>query len=429
MRFALRYNDGAFDVDLAGRGDIRVVGDSYPAPLADPDRSFSEALEAPLGAKPLRKIIPPSGKISVLISDLTRGPSTGRMLARLLRFLNEQGVAPERVSVILALGMHRGSDAQELEAHLGAETLGRWKVVEHDARDPLALVQVGTTPAGTPCFFNRTVAESALVVALGTVSFHYFAGYGGGRKLILPGVAGQDTILANHRLSLRRDPGEGLSALCRAGNLDGNPVHEDMLAGARLLEARLFAINSVSDDRGNPVFVNAGEIDTSHKAACDFLSKNFRFPVHRRYRAVIASAGGVPKDINLLQSHKALRQASFALDEGGLMLAAAACVEGVGSESLTGAFEHGRQAVSDTVRKRYTLNSQTAMSTYELTGRFSIYLKSMLPDDLVERFGMCPWKDGYIDYLLDGVADEDILVIANASSFLPIEQAGSLGLG
>lgn len=418
VRFALRYNDSVFDVDLAGRSGIRVVGDSFPEPLADPERSFREALEEPLDAQSLRKIIPRTGRVSVLISDFTRGVSTGRMLAWLLRFLEEQGMGPERVSVILALGMHRACEGREIEAHLGVETVERWRMIEHDASDPLALLEVGTTNAGTPCFFNRTVVESALVIVLGAVSFHYFAGYGGGRKLILPGVAGQRTILANHRLSLKSDPGEGLSAGCRPGNLDGNPVHEDMLAGARLLEAKLFAINLVPDDKGNMLFINAGELDASHRAACDFVSANLRFAALRRYRVVVASAGGFPKDINLLQSHKALRQASFVLEEGGLMLAAAACAEGTGSESLSGAFENGRQAVPDAVRKRYTLNSQTAMSTYELTERFSIYLRSMLPDDLVTRFGMCPWKDGYVNYLLDGVADEDILMIANASSFL-----------
>lgn len=420
MRCTLRYDDGAFDLDLGARSGVTVTGDSYPAPLADPDRSFRESLEKPIGASALAGIIPRSGTISILISDLTRGALTGRILAQLLGFLEERGAGPGRVSVVLALGMHRPHSARELEGHLGARVVSRWKVTEHDARDSKSLVEVGTTPAGTRCLFNRPVAESALVIAVGTVSFHYFAGYGGGRKLILPGVAGETTILANHRLSLKRNPGEGLSAGCRPGSLDGNPVHTDMLAGARLLGARVFTINSVSDDRGNLLFISAGELDASHRAACDFVSANFRIPIDRLYRAVIVSAGGFPKDINLLQGHKALRQASYALDEGGLMLAAAACREGVGSDSYAGALEGGRQAVPDIVRRGYTLNSQTAMSTYELTARLSIYLKSMLPDSVVSRFGMGSWKDGYAAYLLEGIPDDDILVIANAAQFLPV---------
>ena len=351
VRCALPYHDGALDIDLGERCGVTVAGNVYPAPLPDPERSLGEALEKPVGVPALRKIIPRFGTISVLISDLTRGAGSGRMLAGLLGFLAAHGAGPDRVTIVAALGMHRGFRDGELEAHVGADIVRRWKVLEHDARAADSLLDAGTTPAGTPCLFNRTVAESSLVIAFGAVSFHYFAGYGGGRKLILPGIAGEKTIVANHRLSLERDPGAGLSRGCRSGVLEGNPVHEDMLAGARLLGARTFAVNSVSGASGNVLFINAGELDASHRAACEFVSAHFRFPVDRLYRAVIVSSGGFPQDINLIQSHKSLRHASNALEEGGLLLAAAACSEGIGSDSFSAAFDNGRHAVPDTVRK------------------------------------------------------------------------------
>jgi lactate racemase len=399
-----------------------VAGNVYPPPLADPERSFAEALEKPVGAPALAKIVPRSGNVSVLISDLTRGGGAGWMLAGLLDFLEAHGAGPERVTIVAALGMHRAFREGELEAHIGADILRRWKVIEHDARDAASLLDVGTTDAGTPCLFNRAVAESSLVIAFGAVSFHYFAGYGGGRKLILPGIAGERTIVANHRRSLGKDPGAGPAPGCRSGALDGNPVHEDMLAGARLLGARTFAVNSVSGAPGSVSFVNAGDLDVSHRAACDFVSAHFRFPVDRLYPVVIVSAGGAPRDINLLQSHKALRHASNAIEEGGLLLAAAACPEGVGSDSYLAAFRRGRYEVRDTVRRGYTLNSQTAISTCELAERFSVYLRSTLPDDLVARFGVCPWKPGFEKYLLEGMADEDILVIEDGSRFIPAKR-------
>ncbi len=419
MRFSLPYGSDAYELDLASRSAIRLVGETFPRPIEGVEKALGVALDKPVGTIALGKIIPRTGSISVLISDLTRGASTGRALGVLLAYLQEAGAGPERVSIVLAMGAHRGHRTDELEAHLGASILSRWKVIEHNAADRASLAEVGTTAAGTRCLFNAVVASSALVIALGTVSFHYFAGFGGARKLVLPGVAGEETILANHRLSLRADPGEGLSAGCRPGNLDGNPVHEDMLAGARLLDKPIFAVNVVSDQRGNVVFLNAGELDRSHRAACDFLSSNFRVRVAHPYKAVIVSAGGFPKDINLLQSHKALRHASYALEDGGVMLAAAACPEGVGSESYLASFREGRHEVPEVVRKGYTLNSQTAMSTFELTERFSIYLRSNLPDALVTRFGICPWTDEFSDYLIEGISDEDILVMNNASHFLP----------
>jgi nickel-dependent lactate racemase len=419
VRFSLPYGNDAYELDLPSRGAIRLVGETFPPPIAEVEKSLRDALEAPLGTIPLRRIVPPAGSISVLISDLTRGASTGKVLSALLAYLEEAGAGPERVSVVLAMGTHRGHREGELESHLGAGVLSRWKVIEHNAADPASLVDVGTTAAGTRCLFNAGVANSALIIALGTVSFHYFAGYGGGRKLILPGVAGEETILANHRLSLRADPGEGLSPGCRSGNLDGNPVHDDMLAGARLLDKPIFAVNVASDQKGNIVFLNAGELDRSHRAACDFFASTFGVRIDRLYKAVIVSAGGFPKDINLLQSHKALRHASYALEDGGVMLAAAACAEGVGSESYLGSFRKGRHEVPAVVRKGYTLNAQTAMSTFELTERFSIYLRSRLPDSLVTRLGICPWKDEFSPYLIEAVADEDVLVMRYASHFLP----------
>jgi len=419
VRFSLPYGTESYELDLPSRGAIRLAGETFPPPIEKVENALRGALGAPVGTIPFPKIVPRAGSISVLISDLTRGAGTGTVLAALLACLEEAGAGPDRVSVVLAMGAHRGHREEELEGHLGAGVRSRWKVIEHDAADASSLVEVGTTAAGTRCLFNAGVASSALVIALGSVSFHYFAGYGGGRKLILPGVAGEKTILANHRLSLRADPGEGLSRGCSPGNLDGNPVHADMLAGARLLDKPIFTVNIVTDDRGNTVFVNAGELDRAHRAACDYLSSNFRVPIDRLYKAVIVSAGGYPKDINLLQSHKALRHASYALEDGGVMLAAAACPEGVGSESYLASFRRGRHDVPEAVRKGYTLNAQTAMSTFELTERFSIYLRSRLSDSLVTRFGMCPWKDEFSPYLVEAVADEDILVMSRASYFLP----------
>ena len=137
-----------------------------------------------------------------------------------------------------------------------------------------------------------------------------------------------------------------------------------MLAGAVLINDNIFSINFVTDDKGRALFINAGDLIDSHGEACGYLKKSFSVPLERRYRAVVMSVGGYPKDINLLQSHKAVRYASAALETGGTMLVAAACPEGTGSDSYWNAFSGGRGCVPDIVRERYTLNSQTAISTY-----------------------------------------------------------------
>lgn len=407
-------------VRLEGRGPFATCGDEFPAALSDAAEAVRRAVADPVSSPALADLVPGAGRVSVLVSDITRGPWVGTVVRSVLELLEEVGAGPERVEIVVATGTHRVQSRQELERHLGADIVERWRTIEHDADDDAAMAEVGVTAAGTVCRFRASVVESALVVAVGGVAFHYFAGYGGARKLVLPGVAGRSTILANHRLSLMKDPGEGLAKGCRPGFLDDNPVHLDMLEGARLLPAPVFAVNAVADGRGRAVFVNAGDLDRSHRAAGRFLDEGFLIRLDRPRRAVIASAGGWPKDINLLQAHKAIRNASGAIDEGGVLLFAAACDEGIGSPSYESAFAGGPAGVPDAVRSGYTLNAQTAVSTRELTNRFSVYLRSGLPERDVTRFGMVPWRNGFAAVLLDGIPDEDILVLRNAAAFLPV---------
>ncbi len=419
MRLSLPYDGGELEVDLPGRSDIEIVGDSYPAPLDDIERAVEESLSRPVRSAPLSDRIPGEGSISILVSDMTRGSSVGSVLRLLLSHLERNGAGPDRVGIFIATGMHREMGRSDLKRHLGPEIFDRWDVRQHDAKNKDLLIEVGTTSAGTPCAFNERVVDSALVIALGTVSFHYFAGFGGARKLILPGVAGERTILSNHRLSLKADEIDSLSEGCMPGNLDDNPVHRDMVEGAKLLPGALFAVNIVPGADGAISHLNAGDIESSHIEACERYRERYTIPLERTFGAVIVSAGGSPRDVNLLQAHKALRNASYALSEGGVMLAALSCAGGAGSESYAAAFEEGRGGLEARLRKGYTLNTQTAVSTHDLTERYSIYLRTMIDDGDITRFGFCPWKEDYTAYLLEGIPDEEILFIRDASSFLP----------
>lgn len=419
MRMTFRYHDASLKLDLGTRTGVTVAGGIYPPPLGDPDAALRRAIQHTIGSPALERLVPAGGRITVLVSDITRSGGAGAVLPGLLASLEELGAAPDRVDIVLAMGMHRAHSREEIENHLGSAIVSRWHVFEHNAKDESSLVFAGNTGAGTQCFFNRRVVESRLVIVCGSLSFHYFAGFGGARKLILPGVAGVRTILANHRRSLMADPRGGLSNGCRPGNLEGNPVHEDMLEGARLIAAPVFVINSVADDAGRIVYVNAGDLDASHLEGCVFLMKHFRSPMSHPYRVVIASAGGYPKDINLLQSHKAIRHASYALEEGGIMMVAAACPEGIGSPSLEDAFRMGTDSVTEIVAGQYTLNAQAAVSLHELTEKYTIFLKSMLGDDETSRFGFKRWEIERCEALLEGIPDEDVCIIPDAATFLP----------
>jgi nickel-dependent lactate racemase len=419
VRISLPYDGGELEVDLPGRSDITIVGDSYPEPLADLGHAFEETLSSPVHSVPLSRHIKKEGSISILVSDMTRGSSIGTVLRLLLSHLERNGAGPDRISIFIATGMHRELGRSDLKHHLGADIFERWDVRQHDATNSDLLIRIGKTSSGTPCYFNEHVVDSTLVITLGTISFHYFAGFGGARKLILPGVAGERTILANHRLSLNEGEIERLSDGCRPGNLEGNPVHEDMIEGAKLLPGALFAVNIVPGAEGGIAYINSGDLEQSHIEACSRYREHYTIPLERSFGTVIVSAGGSPRDVNLLQAHKALRNASFAVSEGGVILAALSCAGGIGSESYAAAFEEGRSGLEKHLRKGYTLNTQTAVSTFDLTEKYSIYLRTMMDDREITPFGFCPWREDYTAYLLEGIPDDEILVIKNASAFLP----------
>lgn len=422
MDIKLPYDQEELKLNLNSFNSLKVAGNEYPDCLYDISSMLHSVLKNPEGCRSLRDILPSGGKIAVLISDLTRGGGVGMVLGQLLSILSEWGVERRQVEIFLATGMHRRHSEKELRTHIGEEIINRYSLLQHDPTDQSQLCEVGKNYQGIPYLFNRRVVESDIIIILGTVSFHYFAGYGGARKLVLPGVAGEKTILSNHRLSLKDDPSLGLADGCESGNLDQNPVHRDMLEGTRNISVPIFVINSISDNEGGIVFINAGGLEKSHLSACGFLRDKFKISIEKKYKALIISAGGYPGDVNLLQSHKAIRNASRALEQGGIMLVAAACRDGIGSSSYYQAFSEGRDRVAVKARDDYTLNSQTAVSTVELTSRFSIYVASELDEDELSRFGFITWKTGHTEKLLEGISEGDILVISNASKFLPVTQ-------
>jgi nickel-dependent lactate racemase len=419
-RIVLPFDTGSVTLEAPRNVSISRAGDVLPEPVADLGAALDEALERPLHCDAFDRIVPRLGRIALLVGDATRGRTTVPVLDGVLGRLSRLGAGPERVTIVLATGMHRLLSDDELARHFGPIARG-YGIVQHDARDDSRLAGRGTTTAGTPCSFLRLATEAALVIGVGAVTFHYFAGFGGGRKLLLPGIAAEKTILANHRLSL--GPGaehRSLAPGCAPGSLDGNPVHEDMLEGARLLGPPVFMVNVVAGADGEPAFVCAGDIDASHRKAAAFLAERCSIGIERPFRVVIASAGGSPHDVNLLQSHKAIRHASRAVADGGLLLFAAACPEGIGSPSLEGAFERGRDEVPVETGRRYSLNAQAAVSIWEMTRRIRILLCSRLGSEAVRRFGFEPWDPREAADIISREGAGGILVLPDAARVLPV---------
>jgi nickel-dependent lactate racemase len=247
---------------------------------------------------------------------------------------------------------------------------------------------VGTTRRGTPIEINRIVADADLRVVIGIVGFHYFAGMGGGRKMIVPGSCTAATVKANHALAI--DDDGDIDPKCRSGVLAGNPVHEDMVEGMQML-GRIFMINAVLDGLGEVSDVVAGDAVESHLEAARRAKRLLEVPLDRRCDLAIASAGGHPLDVDLIQTHKSIDHAAASVRDGGALIAVAECPAGIGSDTFLDWFALGdAKAVCRRLKADYQLNGQTALSLLKKLERLRIILVSSLDRRQVESTGMAP---------------------------------------
>jgi len=288
--------------------------------LADVGAAVRELLANPIGMASLAEVVKdlPHKKTVIISEDQTRPTPVNQILVPLLAELNRLGVADDEIDVIIGRGTHRHATAEEVRAKVGQEIVDRLRVSVHDP-DADDLVYVGTTSRGTQVHVNRLVAEAALIVGIGTANPHYFAGYGGGAKLILPGVSSRDTIRQNHaRMGHPK---------ANAGIMEGNPIWEDMLEAARL--ARLtFKFDAVLNTRKEIYKLLGGEVEAQQKAAVEALKEVYGVAVPALADVTVTS--GYPLETNLIQSGKAILLADTVTKAGGTIVLVSACSDGAG---------------------------------------------------------------------------------------------------
>jgi nickel-dependent lactate racemase len=370
---ALELGYGRRKLRLEVPTSLEYVELTPPIIAAKPrENAVSEALETPLGSARLGALAAGAKSVLVVVPDRTRAAGARHYLPPVLAELDGAGVSREDVCLITANGSHPEISPGELRAMLGDEIPERYRVVQHDSRDDSAMVEVGVTGRGTPVAVNRLCVDSDLVVLTGSMSFHYFAGFGGGRKSLFPGIAAYKSMVANHRLTL--GPGEGLDGRCGAGVLEGNPVHEDIMEAFSMLPAP-FILNTVVAPGGGIVEAFAGSHDPAFSAACAATRKWFAAGDSGVADLVIASCGGFPWDINLLQAHKGLRNASLAARDGGSVLLVAECSQGVGSPTLERGLGYGTWREADeAARRSYVLNAHTAVALLQQASRVKLHM-------------------------------------------------------
>lgn len=324
-KFTLRYGKGhvSFEIDKESLL-YELKGNDVP-PIENLGEAYRAILDRPIDSPPLKELVKPQDRVAILVSDITRlWQKNSETLPVLLDYLNEAGVPDEQVTIIIAVGAHRPNTPEEFVEICSKEVCRRVRVVNHDAWDSENMVYVGETPLGTRVSINRIVAEADRVIVTGGVIYHYMAGFGGGRKSILPGVAALETIQQNHLLGLTDTVGGGSNPASASAMTDNNPLHEDMMEIAAMVNPD-FLINVVPNLEGDIAGIFTGHWAGAWHTACEMVKSVYGVEIEEKADIVIASAGGYPKDINLYQSQKTIDNACYAMKAGGVSIIIAEC--------------------------------------------------------------------------------------------------------
>ncbi len=319
MRVKLAYGRDGLDVELPDVG-VTVVEPRHVAGLVDEQVALFESLRDPIGSPPLRERISAEDRVVVVFSDITRPTPNDRLLPPLLAELDH--VPDDQIVLINATGLHRPNTDDELRRMLGAEIVDRYRIVQHDGRDESSLVSVGRTSFGHEIALNREYMEATARILTGFIEPHFFAGFSGGPKAVLPGVAGAKLILQNHSGSMLDDPG------ATWGVTEGNPIWEEMLEVALLTEPA-FLLNVTLNSERQITGVYAGDLRGAHQAGKTAVRETAMVPVDRRFDIVITSNSGYPLDLNLYQAVKGMSAAAQVVRRGGSIIVAAECWDGV----------------------------------------------------------------------------------------------------
>ncbi|MBA2493602.1 MAG: nickel-dependent lactate racemase [Acidobacteria bacterium] len=361
----------------ANKFDILGKTDFKPA-LTDVE--IGEKLDNPIGEQTIEEIVKPSETVLIVVPDATRQTASGQIVNLLVRRLIAGGTMPFDIRIIFATGIHRQVTEDEKQTILTPFIAQRIKTLEHNPRDLAQIVRLGETENGIPIELNRALIEHNRVIIVGGITFHYFAGFTGGRKLICPGLASTRTISATHKLAFdceTKSRREGVNT----GILDGNAVHESFMEIVRKLSPS-FSINTIVGDQGKAVDLFCGDWVSAHRKACEFYALEHTIEIAEKRDLVIISCGGFPHDINMIQAHKALDMASRACKDGGTIIFLAECADGLGRKDLLSWFDsEDSNALAEKLCANYQVNGQTAWNLLRIAERFNVQIITSLNEN------------------------------------------------
>ena len=380
MKLEFGFGTGVQTVEVPDKNLMGVLmSNDVPRELMN-EAEVVRALENPIGTPRLKEIVHPGEKIAIITSDITRPCPSYRILPALLDELYAAGCRAGDVTLVFALGSHRGHTPEEMKKLAGERAFNEIRCVDSDRAD---CVHMGTTDAGTPVDITRVVDEADRRICLGNIEYHYFAGYSGGAKAIMPGVSTREAIQCNHRMMVREE--------AHAGNLDTNPLRQDLEQAAQICGVD-FIVNVVLDEHKQIVRAVAGDLVKAHREGCRFLDKMYLKELDSRADIVLVSQGGAPKDLNLYQTQKALDNAKHAVKNGGTIILIGSCKEGLGEKVFEEWMLNAPTAESmiERIGRDFQLGGHKAAAIAMVLQNAEIYLVSELADDFVEKIFLKP---------------------------------------
>lgn len=334
MKVQLAYGQGHLEIELPA-DRTTVIEPAHIAGLPDEKAAVWHALQNPTGSAPLQARIKPSDKICILFTDITRATPNDRIIPWLLEFLKNH--PRENILLLNQLGTHRPNTKEELEKMLTPEVVANWRVLNHEPENEAALVQLGTTKDGTPALLNRHAVEADIRIVTGFIEPHFFAGFSGGPKGLMPGVAGLRTVMSNHGVTNISSP------RATFGVNEGNPLWEE-LRDIALRAGPSFLLNVTLNEQRQITNVFAGDLLQAHKKGTEFVRQSAMQKVKAPYDIVITTNSGYPLDMNLYQGVKGMSAGARILAPGGLLILAAECSEGVPTNSPFDRLLHSAQS-------------------------------------------------------------------------------------
>ncbi len=417
--YQFAYGSGSVSLPLEEKNVLAELHGNTVEPVRDIRQALWTSLDAPIGSAPLCERVTPGSTVALVVSDMSRfWMRQDLVVPHLVDYLTQRcGVRERDITIVIANGTHDGGGEAELRTLVTDAVYDRVRVENHNCKAD-DLVYLGITPHGTHVRINRTAAEADLVLCLGAVTHHVMAGFGGGRKSILPGISGEDTIFHNHAFSLdaaalRSNPAVG------NGVLEGNPLHEDMCEAAGLVK-NLFIVNLVMNAQMQLAAIYSGHYLRSWEKACRAVDHIYEVDVPEKADAVIASCGGFPKDISLYQGTKTIDNVEPALKPGGTLILIIEARDGGGPAEY---FDWSKDLTAGTIEQRlrehFTVAGYIFFLNCEQAQRYRILLYSSIAPEDVAPMGMQAFSD--VDALLAAAQLEgkSIYVIPNGSTVIP----------